>query len=210
MQKVFWHRATAAVTLAALACGAVLLAAQRPGDRAAEPVQTEGGQFPQVAHYTTASGSELVPALSLAHDPYRYTTLYSLKLPRLRKGDVVQVHCQFEVTNDIGFNVMLAHSMLFHRKETIVKHGGQPDGHLLCEYAGENITPGMHHGFRTLMGSLVVPDDGDAWVSVVIYAASDAAKPGDKVSVEKGYGGLRAIVFRNLAEPAAASDRARR
>jgi hypothetical protein len=209
MHTISWRRVLAAVTLTAAACGAVLLGAKGPGERAAEPVQPRLEQLPRVDHYTTASGGELVPSVSLAHNPYRFTTLYSLKLPGLRKGNVVQAHCQLEVTNDLGFNVQLAHAMLFHRKETIVTHGARPDGRILCEYAGENITPEMHHGFRSLIGSLAVPDDGDAWVSVLIYAASDAAMPGATVRVEKGYGGLRAIVFRSGAEPAPGADRSR-
>ena len=64
----------------------------------------------------------------------------------------------------------------------------------------------MHHGFRTLAGSFAATADGDAWLSVVVYSASLAPKAGDVVKVERGYGGLRAIVFRN-AEPRAAPDR---
>jgi hypothetical protein len=183
--------ATASSAAVLGSAGAVGLAAQMP--------HAPSQQRPRVDHYTTAPGGELVTSIVLAHNPYRFTTLYSLKLPDLRRGDVVQAHCQFEVTNDLGFDVMLSHAMLTHRKETVVVHGDQPEGRLLCEYAGENITPNMHHGFRTLMGSFSLEDDGDGWVSVLIYAASIAAKPGNKLSVEKNYGGLRAIVFRNVA-----------
>src|ERR1041385_5413563 len=116
---------------------------------------------PRVDHYNTESGAELIRSLTLALDPYRYSTLYSLMLPGLRKGDVVQAHSQFEVTNDLGFNVMLAHAMLIHPKETIVSHGDRPQGDVLCEYAGENVTPGMHHGFRTLIGSVAAQQDGN-------------------------------------------------
>jgi hypothetical protein len=183
--------ATASSAAVLGSAGAAGLAAQMP--------HAPSQQRPRVDHYTTAPGGELVASIVLAHNPYRFTTLYSLKLPDLRRGDVVQAHCQFEVTNDLGFDVMLAHAMLIHRKETVVVHRDQPEGRLLCEYAGENITPNMHHGFRTLMGSLSLEDDGDGWVSVLIYAASSAAKPGNTLSVEKNYGGLRAIVFRNVA-----------
>jgi hypothetical protein len=112
---------------------------------------------------------------------------------------VVQAQAQFEVTNDLGVNVMLAHAMLLHGKETLVAHEDKPDGRPLCEYAGENVTPGMHHGFRTLAGSIAVADDGDAWVSVVVYAASTGVPVGKRLAVQKNYGSLRAIVFRNPA-----------
>jgi hypothetical protein len=196
--------------LAAAASGAGVLGAAAAARAAGDaPAGREGR--PRIDHYTTPAGAELVPAVRLAHNPYRYTTLYSLKLPDLRAGDVVQAHSQFEATNDLGVQVMLAHAMLFHPKETIINHGPPPaKGRVISEYATENITPAMHHGFRTLVGSLAVPADGDGWVSVVIYAADLAGPPGGKLGVEKGYGGLRAIVFRNAIDPAPAADRPRR
>ncbi|HKB05388.1 MAG TPA: hypothetical protein VKD90_24400 [Gemmataceae bacterium] len=181
--------------LTAAASGVVALGAAR----AARAADTPGTARPRVDWYATTPGSELAAALPLAHRPFKYTTLYSLKLPDLKRGDVVQAHSQFEVTNDLGVNVMLAHSMLLHVKETVVAHEDKPDGRVLCEYAGENITPGMHHGFRTLTGSIAVPDDGDAWLSVVLYAASTGVPPGRRLTVQKNYGSLRAIVFRNPA-----------
>ena len=179
--------------LTAAASGVVALGA--PGAaRAADPPAR-----PRVDWYATTPGSELAAAIPLAHRPFKYTTLFSLKLPDLRRGDVVQAHSQFEVTNDLGVNVMLAHAMLLHDKETVVVHADKPAGRPLCEYAGENVTQGMHHGFRTLVGSTAVADDGDAWVSVVVYAASTGVPIGRKVTVQKNYGSLRAIVFRNPA-----------
>jgi hypothetical protein len=155
---------------------------------------------PRVDHYTTGPRAELVDSITrVSKPPYRFTTLYSLKLPDLKIGDVVQAHSQFEVTNDLGFNVMIAHAMLVHGKETVVVEGDKPDGQVISEYAGENVTPDMHHAFRTLAGSFAASADGDAWLSVLIYAASDSPKPGDEIKVERGYGGLRAIVFRNVA-----------
>jgi len=194
---------------AALAAGAGVLGAAGAGRAAGDAPRRSQGR-PRIDHYTTPAGAELVAAIRLAHNPYRYTTLYSLKLPDLRTGDVVQAHAQFEATNDLGVPVMLAHAMLFHPKETVVAHGAPPAlGRIISEYAGENLTPAMHHGFRTLVGSLAVPADGDAWVSVVVYAADLVGGTGSKLGLEKGYGGLRAIVFRNAADPAPAADRPR-
>ena len=191
--------------LAAAATGAGILGTAQA---AGQPPRRSYAR-PWVEHYTTPTGAELVPAIRLAANPYRYTTLYSLRLPDLSEGDVVQAHCQFEVTNDLGVRVMLAHAMLFHRRETIVTHGPPPSkGWVISEYAGENVTPAMHHGFRTLVGSLEVPVDGDGWLSVVIYGASLVGRRGGRLSVEKGYGGLRAIAFRT-GDPYRRPDRFR-
>lgn len=154
---------------------------------------------PRVDHYATPANGELIGKLVLGtQKKYRFSTLYSLKLPELRKGDVVQAHAQFEVTNDLRVPVSIAHAMLVHAKKTIVKDDPtQSKDRRLCEYAGEWLTPEMHHGFRTLMGSFAATADGDAWVSVVIYSVANEELAGRTLTVEKNYGGLRAIVFRN-------------
>lgn len=179
-----------------LAAAAGTIAACAPGVAVGAPAPV--GQRPRVDHYSTGPNAELIPTITCVKKvPYKFTTLYSLKLPELKTGDVVHAHSQFEVTNDLGFNVMIAHAMLVHREETVVVHGDQPDGQVISEHAGENVTPDMHHGFRTLTGSFAAVADGDAWLSVIIYSASDSPKLGDIVKVERGYGGLRAVVFRN-------------
>ena len=154
---------------------------------------------PRVDHYATPANSELIANLALGTERrYRFCTLYILRIPDLRKGDVVQAHAQFEITNDLGVSVSVAHSMLVHSKKTVVKDDpNQSKDRRLCEYAGECITPEMHHGFRTLMGSFQAAADGDAWVSVIIYSVGSERMAGRTLTVEKNYGGLRAIVFRN-------------
>ncbi len=153
-----------------------------------------------VAHYETARGDELIGALPLAK-PYRYYTLYSLSLPHLTRGSVVHLHSQFEVTNDLGYNVMVAHALMFHPQETIVTNAKAfPDGRFVAPAypAGENVTPRMHHGFRTLAGTLTVSEEMEGWASVVIYAASNQ-RNGPKLTVHARYGGLSAVVFREPA-----------
>jgi hypothetical protein len=158
-----------------------------------------GSTGPRVDHYATPEDSELIAKLTISSQKkYRFCSLYILKVPDLRKGDVVQAHAQFEITNDLGVPVQVAHAMLVHAKKTVVKDSPtQSKDRRLCEYAGEFLTPEMHHGFRTLMGSFQADAGGDAWVSVVIYAVGPDELIGRTLTVEKNYGGLRAIVFRN-------------
>ncbi len=152
----------------------------------------------RVNRYSTPAGGELIGDIPISGRSYRYNTLYALELIALRKGDVVQAHAQFEVSNPYNFTVMLAHAMLVHPRKTIVRNDPkQSSDQRLSEYAGENIMPEMRNGFRTLMGSFAVTEDGDAWISVVVYAAITWSLPGLKLIVNKGYGGLRAVVYRN-------------
>jgi hypothetical protein len=154
---------------------------------------------PRVDHYATPEGGELIAKLTVSSPTtYKFSTLYILKVPDLRKRDVVQAHAQFELTNDLGVPVQVAHAMLLHTKKAVVKDSPtQSKDRRLCEYAGEFLTAEMHHGFRTLMGSFEAEADGDAWVSVVVYAVGVHELAGRRLTVEKNYGGLRAIVFRN-------------
>lgn len=136
---------------------------------------------------------------------YLYSTLYSLHLPKLKAGDVVHAHAQFEVTNDSPFPVvMLAHAMLLHTRETIYDHSPvKPTDEVVADYSGENVTDGMHHGFRTIVGSFEAKRDGDAWLSTLIYAAHINADHTKHVLRIEGnwpgqqpYGDMRAMVFR--------------
>jgi hypothetical protein len=176
------------------------------GSATAEPPQAEGKLAALVGFYETPPGGELVDRIRLAHDPYQFFTLFQLKLPSLRQGDIVHAHCQFEVTNNCfspgpkeeRVNVMVFHAMLIHSRATKLNDDPKPDWKIVmpCAYAGENVTPGMHHGFRTLVGTTRIEREGDAWLSVVIYAASDAAAKGSVLEIEKPYGGLSALVYR--------------
>lgn len=179
--------------LAATALGTVALGVPAVASGALETVQR-----PRVDHYTTEPNAECIDSIAVSGGgAFKFYTLYRLKLPDLRVGDVAVVHSQFEVTSKLRFNVMLGHAMVVHAQETLVQGGQKPGGKIICEYATENITPDVHHGFRTLVGSFAVVEEGDAWVSVVIYAAASKAKEGDTARVEQRYGGLRAIVHRN-------------
>jgi hypothetical protein len=192
VNKVSRRRAVTVGVGAALAIGL-----SRPSPGRAQGQRDGPPQF-RVDHYATPAGAELIATLPLTGLEYRYSTLYSLKVPALRQGDVVQAHAQFQVSNGLGFSVMLAHAMVLHPRRTIVQHDPkQSKDQRLCEYAGQNITPEMEHGFRSLMGSFAADEDGDAWVSVIVYAATMIPRPGQKLAVKKGYGGLRAIVYRN-------------
>ncbi len=175
------------------------------GSATAEPPKPANRFAAVVGFYETSRGGELVNCIRLAHNPYHYSTLFILKLPSLRQGDIVQAHCQFEVTNEClspkkeRVNVMVFHAMLIHSKEIILSDDPNlPDWKIVmpCVYAGENVTPDMHHGFRTLAGTTRIERGGDAWLSVLIYAASEAAAKSSELKIEKSYGGLSALVYR--------------
>ncbi|MDY7094229.1 MAG: hypothetical protein SX243_14760 [Acidobacteriota bacterium] len=153
-------------------------------------------------HYGLPLGSELVREIWVTpkNTAYRYYTLYSLGVGEVKKGDIIQACTQFEVTNGLGYNVMVAHAMLINGQETIVYESeSKSAGRIVmpCDYAGENVTPGMHHGYRAFAGTVLVDWVGSAWISVVIYAASTAAGARSMLEVNYSYGGLSTVVLRN-------------
>ena len=160
----------------------------------ADPVAVVAAQV-KTTHYTTTK--ELVPNIVLTTgQPYRYVGVYKLDMPLLKAGDVVAINSQFEGTNDLGYNVMVAHAIVVADTASPVL-APKPQGIIVSEYAGENIVPAEHHGFRTICGSFAVPKDGDYFATLYVYAASTAATPGARLTINQGYGHLSAIVHRN-------------
>jgi len=204
------------VLLTMLGIAAMLLftsALTPAGQTAAAPNDTKQRR-PRVEHFKSVRLAKPLTQIRVNNGKpdYLYSTLYSIKLPELKVGDVVQAHAQFEATNDAYRDrdaplttVMFAHAMLLHDKETIYDHSeAKPTDPVVCDYSGENITKDMHHGFRTLVGSFQAERAGDAWLSVIVYAAHVKADPKKNMLRIEGnwpkqstHGDLRAIVFRN-------------
>jgi hypothetical protein len=175
---------------------------------------------PSFAHYATPKGGELVRQFTLTDGKsYMFSSIYTLHIPGLAIGDLIQAHCQFQIANNVFRypnaphpvdNVGLCHEMVMHpdEKKLIDAPEYPPDFFeviMPCSRAGENITPGAHYGFRTLVGSAQVAKetklgkDGSLWISVIVYAVSDAVGfAGQKLDVAQ-HGGLSALVFRNPA-----------
>ncbi|HJQ86069.1 MAG TPA: hypothetical protein VJ820_01205 [Propionibacteriaceae bacterium] len=156
--------------------------------------------------YQTARGAERILLCPLSANPFRYFSLYSLLVPGLRTGDIVQVSGQLEVTNELAkkysdplINVMLAHFLVRSEAMPPVEIPRDPlPGPLIAPAfgAGENVSPDEHHGYRSLGGAFEADQDGDVWVTLAIYAgAGNRTRPGDTLDVMQRYGGLSALVL---------------
>lgn len=104
----------------------------------------------------------------------------------LRAGDIIVVNAEYEVTNDLGYNVMLAGQV------RLVPNAGDTEGGIeLTEANGFNVTPGAHHGKMVHVGMYQAPADlGPQHVNVIAYSASSVAQPGAAVTVDWDYGRL--------------------
>lgn len=147
----------------------------------------------QVFHTNTGNLGEKISSLPVVKSgPYKKYVVYSQRLENLKAGDILWVNGEFEATNDLGYNVMLASYLTLASAPTIV------DGTEISEANGYNITPAMHHGMAYELGSYVITADTPvAYVNLVAYAASTAAGSGAKLTIEQDYGRLSILRFRN-------------
>lgn len=147
--------------------------------------------------YQTPPKAELradLPIRDGTVEPYRFLTIMRLDVPDLLPGDVVQVMAQFEATNPYDQQVMLSHMLT--RGEPGEPHGAGWTVIPPARRAGENITPEMHHAHRTLVGAFEVEQAGPDTIRLVAWAAMRGANKDMVLVIEKGQGGISAIVHR--------------
>ena len=146
-----------------------------------------------IVAYDSGNFSELVASLPATDDdsPYAPEVIFSAEIARISEGDIIQVMAEFEVTNDLGYNCMIASQVVLADAAT------STSGTEITEANGFNITPGMHHGTTVRVGAYVASEDyTSVFVNVIGYAASSAAQPGDTLAVEPDYGRLTILHIR--------------
>lgn len=125
--------------------------------------------------------------------PYTFWTAYYLMVPNLQPNDIIDLRGQFEVTNPWNFNVQLdrfiARGTIFGGSELI------PVDPVFTN-AGDNIPPELHHK-RDIVMAIDTGQTGNINYSLCLEAASYAITPTQNYLIlEKGYGGIIAIVHR--------------
>lgn len=151
----------------------------------------------------TDFGDELITAIPLTKglnylNPYTgglgyyHRILYTLPLPTLMPGDVVDARTTFELTNGLNFNVMACRFIVItdlpQDPFKVVKYLSRP--------AGRNVTTNMHHDIVHDFGTFKVEEEMEAMsVSVIVYAASFSAVTGHTLKVEQNYGRLEVKVY---------------
>jgi len=142
-------------------------------------------------HTNTGNSSELITSLPVTTgSPYQRKIIYSQQLNDIKAGEIIEVLSEFEVTNDLGFNVMIASIIILADNPTDVT------GIEITEANGYNVTPGMHHGTTIKVGTYIVTADyAIKYVNVIGYAASTAASSGNVITVEHDYGRLSVLRF---------------
>jgi hypothetical protein len=159
-------------------------------DRAVRPADRG---VPEV--YNSGDDGEIITSLPVTRFPGAYSkrVVYCVDLgdPPLG-GEVLFVHGDVEVTNDLGYNVSFETHLLLTESCTAVT------GHEISEANGFNVTPAMHHGTASRSGGLVV-ESGNTHrhVALVAWSGSTAApRRGAALKVERDYGRLTVLRWR--------------
>jgi hypothetical protein len=144
-----------------------------------------------LAHTNSGNSSELINSLPVTTGtPYIMKVIYSQQLNNIKINEVIQTMCEYEVTNDLGFNVMIGTVILLADSPTATT------GIEITEANAFNVTPGMHHGVIVKVGSYdVTANYPSKYINVVGYAAGNAASSGDTIKVEQDYGRLSVFRF---------------
>ena len=146
--------------------------------------------------------SELVSILrTTATTSQRAYTLYSLRVPDLSAGATVMVQAQFEVLHELDAKVMLSTAMIrTPSKRVFIGH--EPDwSDAEFVYPGVPATRELLAGVRrevyNASGSVTIDaaSAGVAFFSLVAWVATDGAPEGSPFVIERGRGGLAALVF---------------
>lgn len=109
-------------------------------------------------------------------------------VPGCEKGDILDIHFNSQVTNDLTYEVEVAWRMVL-TKDAEGYVGVSPSSGY-----GYNLPPAVHHGPMTLTERMVVPEDGDWYVVILAYAGgSSLSQIGDTIKVDVGYGSFTVL-----------------
>lgn len=148
---------------------------------------TAQGSAAKIWHSNSGNSSELVSTLPAGAVK---KVVYSIALPDLSPGDLVEAHATFEVTNPYSFNIMVG------RQLRIANAASAVNGIELSEAATRNISPNMHHDHIQDFGTFVATTAmAGRFVNFVAYSGSSAYSAGDAAIVEQDYGRMFVKVY---------------
>lgn len=125
-------------------------------------------------------------------EPYKPAVIFSIKLNDIKKGDIIHLTSYGELTNDLGFNVMLGFNTILSTSQRSTVALDE-----ITEGKGYNITPAMHHGNFTDVGNYEFKSDyKEIYVNTILWGASTKVRTGDKLKVEQDYGRISVLLWR--------------
>lgn len=148
-----------------------------------------------VWHQNSGNNSEKVTSLPISGVQFpTYHVVYSIQLPTIFAGDLIEAFATFEVTNPYpGLDIMICRVLRIGDAAT------STTGTEISEEAGQNVPYSVHHGTYPDFGSIRgVPSMSEKYVNF-IACANIYGHAGKAVAVEQDYGRLIVKVTRAAA-----------
>jgi hypothetical protein len=102
-------------------------------------------------------------------------------------GDVIDLHSQFEVTNENNFNVGVG-SFICRGTDA-----NDVEGPKVVRATVMNCTPGMHHLVGRPANHDILPADGTFYYNLCLYGLSSSATSSTRIHAEDGYQFISAL-----------------
>ena len=123
--------------------------------------------------------------------PYTKHVLLSVQLNDLKEGDLLIISSEHQVTNNSGINLMNSSLIILGETESSTV------GDVVIAPKGYNIDTQMHHGIITHSRTFRVNKAySQVHLNLVVYAASDIAKPHHMLRYDKGQSHLDVMVLK--------------
>lgn len=140
--------------------------------------------------YTSGDSGERTTYLRVTAPGATYATrvVYCVDLRTApAAGEVLHVDAEMEVTNDLGFNVMVATQLL------LAYSCDHNSGIEIGEANASNVTPDMHHGVASHSVSVITPATTSRYVILLAWATASKATPASTIRVEQDFGTLSVL-----------------
>ena len=149
-----------------------------------------------IKHYNSGNASERVKSIPVAKtsNQIKKNVIFSIEITEnLSIGDVLLVTSEYQATNDLGFNTSIVSQLILTNSQHATT------GLEITEANGYNITPNMHHGYLVKNGTIEMTSRSinKKYVNLISFSKSNAAKPGDSLTIDNDYGRLSIIHFKN-------------
>lgn len=148
-----------------------------------------------IEHYNSGPKSEMVYEIPLTTGkPFYRNIAYQIAVENVKEGDLLVCNANAEVTSNNSYNILIATYIILTKQEN------DTEGLIICPPYGGNITLNQHHIPIYTGGSVIVDGNDYKYLTFVIYAASTAARPNDKVLLEPNYGRFYTLHYKPRKE----------
>jgi len=125
---------------------------------------------------------------------YTYWSAYSIFIPNLKTGDVVDLRARFQVDNPQNYNAQVTYYIA--RGEPYGDTMPSLSADLVMPVGGDDEAPHGHYNRIVLAIDRITGPVGDREYSLILETASTAVTPGAALRLNSGYGGIEALVYR--------------